>query len=247
MKETILRQGAECILYDGDGPFDLFWFKRDELARRGMAVGAAPAGRAPALFFRADGREYVLKEYHRGGLWGRVVKRAYLYTGAVRVRAFAEWRALARLHQHGLPVPRPVAAVFRRCGLLYTASLITESCRPAMPLSQYLAHQPLPVSAWSDLGRLLHRFHSSGVCHRDLNAHNILCGDGRFWLIDFDRARFFVPQLIISVRHDNIRRLRHSLAKLSARRDQPTAAVFHYDSACFDALIAGYKASMRST
>ncbi len=237
MKESFISQGNCHILYDGDEAFDPSWFSRDTLEQKAMLSGEAPAGRASALFFQADGTEYLLKAYHRGGLCGKFVKQSYLYAGTARTRAFAEWRALAYLRGKGLPAPRPLAAACYRRGAFYSAHLITQSCRPAMPLSQYLAGNPVSDDGWAELGKVLHHLHLAGVLHPDLNAHNILYDKKkkRFWLIDFDRSKIKSVDLTYYAQHVNLARLRRSLEKLAAQ-----APSFHYTASCFDRLSEGY-------
>ncbi len=109
-----------------------FWEARGSLA-------AADAGRGSAWFVAAEGRHWVLRHYRRGGLAARLSADRYLWCGESRVRAFAEWRLLAELSRRGLPVPRPVAARYRRRGCLYRCDLITERIPEARPLSEWLA------------------------------------------------------------------------------------------------------------
>ena len=94
---------------------------------------------------------------------------------------------------------------------------------------------------WIAIGRCLRRFHELGVCHADLNAHNILIGTGaelpaepvppdaplpvpryeRVFLIDFDRGTLRKPGFW---KDDNLVRLRRSLEKISLG---PAARALH--------------------
>jgi 3-deoxy-D-manno-octulosonic acid kinase len=75
----------------------------------------------------------------------------------------------------------------------------------------------LSLLAWIAIGRCLRRFHELGVCHADLNAHNILLGNGtddeRVFLIDFDRGSLRKPGGFW--KDDNLVRLRRSLEKIT--------------------------------
>ncbi|HUY84098.1 MAG TPA: 3-deoxy-D-manno-octulosonic acid kinase, partial [Steroidobacteraceae bacterium] len=180
------------------------------------AGSAAPAGRGRgAAWFVGDGtRDWVLRHYRRGGLVARLVADRYCWVGEDRVRAFAEWRLLDRLWRRGLPVPRPVAARYRRDRLCYRCDLITCRIPDARPLSERLVAGGLPEAHWAALGAAVARLHREGVDHADLNAHNVLIDDhGRVSFVDFDRGRLRASGGWAA---RNLRRLRRSLRKLGA-------------------------------
>ena len=66
--------------------------------------------------------------------------------------------------------------------------IITQRIVDSEPLSARLIKGPLPLTQWIAIGRCLRRFHDAGVCHADLNAHNILLTPAQVYLIDFDRG-----------------------------------------------------------
>jgi 3-deoxy-D-manno-octulosonic acid kinase len=83
---------------------------------------------------------------------------------------------------------------------------------------------------WSAVGRCLRRFHDAGVCHADLNAHNILLDEaGKPFLIDFDRG---TRRGAGAWRGANLSRLRRSLDKLSGADG--------FNLAAWTALLEGY-------
>ena len=197
----------------------------------GEAEGQAGRGRGQVRFFQVGDRHWAVRHYRRGGWMGRLVEDRYAWTGAERTRAFREWRMLARLHAAGLPVPRPVAAGWRRRGLFYTAELVTLRIAGAAPLSARLAEGA--ALDWRAIGRMLADFHALGACHADLNAHNILLDeDGRAWLLDFDRGRFRAPG---PWQEQNLARLGRSLRKIAAEPGAPA-----FDPAGWRALRSGY-------
>ncbi len=202
------------------------------------AVTGSAHGRGTTWFVTpGQGQRWVLRHYRRGGILGPLLGDRYLWTGLARTRPWREWHLLCDLYRIQMPVPRPVAARVVRRGLFtYSADLIT--CQlDARPLSRLLAAQALPTAQWEAIGALLRRFHEAGVCHADLNAHNILLApDGGIYLIDLDRGRLR-PRGRRGTRWQaaNIRRLRRSLSKLSSQD-----AGLHFDESGWTALLQGY-------
>ena len=127
-------------------------------------------------------------------------------------RPFAEWRLTYRLHRAGLPVPAPVGARYRQAGSTYTGDIITERLPTVGSLSECLRTGALSIVTWISIGRCIRRFHDLGVCHADLNAHNVLLSEEGVYLIDFDRCQLRRPGLW---RDGNLVRLRRSLEKVS--------------------------------
>ena len=187
-----------------------FWHSKDSAqtqsgGRGGIDFVDTPAGAA------------ALRHYRRGGLIGRVNADHYLWTGARRSRGFAEFRLLAALHEAGLPVPAPIAARYQRDRWRYRADLLTARIEAAATLAQLLEAGHIDPELAASIGETIARFHVLGVCHADLNAHNILIdGDGKVWLLDFDRGRLRMPAL--AWQQSNLARLRRSLMKLGAMR-----------------------------
>jgi 3-deoxy-D-manno-octulosonic acid kinase len=214
-----------------ESPFEpAFWAARGELAD-------VAAGRGAAWFVAESGR-WVLRHYRRGGWVSRWSADRYLWGGEARVRSFAEWRLLALLHARGLPVPRPVAARYRRTGPWYRCDLITERVAGAQPLSAALMQEPLTEGAWRAIGAAVARLHAAGADHADLNAHNILVsGSGAISVIDFDRGRLRTPGTGRAWAGSNLRRLHRSLGKI-ARFMPPD----RFTAAAWDWLLAGYRA-----
>jgi 3-deoxy-D-manno-octulosonic acid kinase len=177
------------------------------------AAEHTPAGRGATIFIDHAGQSWVLRHYRRGGFVARLTGDRYVWTGEARTRSFREWWLLRDMHAAGLPVPAPVAARYRRRGFAYSADLITERIAGAQPLSVLLADGTLPTALWSAIGRCIRRFHDAGVCHADLNAHNVLIDAGqKVYLVDFDRGTRR-PQG--SWRKTNLARLRRSLEKIT--------------------------------
>jgi 3-deoxy-D-manno-octulosonic acid kinase len=201
------------MLYDASrtGNLSNDWFEPRYWQARGELDGSA-RGRGAAHFIRHEGKRYVLRHYRRGGVLARLFGDRYRWAGEERTRPFAEWRLTYSLHHAGLPVPAPIAARYRRTGSTYTGDLITERLATVGSLAECLHTGALSVVTWISVGRCIRRFHDLGVCHADLNAHNVLLSEDGVYLIDFDRCQLRKPGLW---RDANLVRLRRSLEKVT--------------------------------
>lgn len=196
------------------------WFEPRYWIARGAVVGEA-LGRGTTLIVEEGARRLVLRHYRRGGLVAHISPDRYLWRGESVSRPFHELTLVARLHAAGLPVPVPVAARYLREGATYRGDIITEYLEDTQSLAQRLASGPPVFDTWAAIGRCLRRFHDAGVCHADLNAHNILLRDTTtVFLIDFDRGSQRPMQQSGQQpgglwRDANLVRLRRSLEKLN--------------------------------
>lgn len=215
----------------GERLFDpRFWAQRSGLT-------PVNGGRGAAWFIQEGSERWVLRHYRRGGFPARFSSDRFLWTGESRVRAFVEYRLLEYLAQGGLPVPGPVAARYERRGLCYRCDLIMQRVPDARPLSALLDAAPMSDAHWIAVGAVIGRLHAAGVCHADLNAHNILLdGRGAVSIVDLDRGR--IRRGAGRWRARNLDRLHRSLLKLS--RSMP-AGRFTLDA--WQSLLAGYTAS----
>jgi 3-deoxy-D-manno-octulosonic acid kinase len=152
------------------------------------AIEGSARGRGTTWFVRSGDSSFVLRHYRRGGFMAKVSRDGYWWNGEAETRSFAEWYLTYHLHRAGLPVPVPIAARYRRRGLLYRADLITQRIDDSESLASRVAKGPLSLTQWIAIGRCIRRFHDAGVDHADLNAHNILLTPEQVYLIDFDRG-----------------------------------------------------------
>jgi 3-deoxy-D-manno-octulosonic acid kinase len=201
------------MLYDASRVSNLSaeWFTPQYWQTLGTLEGTA-SGRGAAYYLSADGKRYVLRHYRRGGLAARLSTDHYAFVGENHTRPFAEWQMTYSLHRAGLPVPAPIAARYRRVGPVYTGDIITERLATVGSLAECLRTGALSILTWISIGRCIRRFHDLGVCHADLNAHNILLSEEHVYLIDFDRCQLRGAGLW---RDANLVRLRRSVEKLT--------------------------------
>ncbi len=221
IQEQLREDSDGVIVFDAARTphIDNHWFVPDFWHHQG-ALRAQTGGRGGIFIIKTPTGECVLRHYRRGGWANRLLGDRYFWYGARHTRPFAEFRLLVELARRDLPAPIVVAARYVRRGLFYRADLITAYVPGAVTLAQRLAMGRLDVNLAEAVGVLLARFHRSGVCHADLNAHNILVSAQGLYLIDFDRATIRIPQA--SWRLANLQRLRRSLVKLgAAKRSEP--------------------------
>jgi 3-deoxy-D-manno-octulosonic acid kinase len=221
VRRKVIAGGA--MLYDASraGNLSTETFDPVLLARRGQIVGEA-RGRGTAWFLSVQNHDWVLRHYRRGGLISGLSRDRYWWRGEEGTRSFAEWQLTYQLHRAGLPVPAPIAARYRKHGFGYRGDIITERLADVWSLAQALDAAPLSLLTWIAIGRCLRRFHELGVCHADLNAHNVLIGRDvnshseespeRVYLIDFDRGSLRKPGFWQDA---NLVRLRRSLEKIT--------------------------------
>ncbi len=181
----------------------------------------ASGGRGGAWYVETPLGPAVLRQYLRGGWAASVSRDRYLWRSANRVRSFVEFRLTRKLHAQGLPVPRPIAASYRRRGLGYRTAILLQRLEGVQTLAERVAMDAADAP-WEETGQLVARFHRAGLDHADLNAHNILFNaGGQGWLIDFDKGRLRIPDT--GWRERNLARLRRSLLKVRGDRDADAA------------------------
>ncbi|MDD1782054.1 3-deoxy-D-manno-octulosonic acid kinase [Enterovibrio sp. ZSDZ35] len=174
--ETLLKEDASHC-------FDVeFWQQKN-------AVLGSATGRGTTWFVQTQTVPAALRHYRRGGLFGKLVADSYLFTGWENTRAAQEFNLLHYIKEQGIAVPRPLAARAIRDGMTYRADLLVEKVDGAKDLVDILMQSPLSAEKYQEIGALVKKLHDAGVCHTDLNIHNILLDDkGEFWLIDFDNC-----------------------------------------------------------
>lgn len=232
VKQGVIEGGA--MLYDASRArnFTAAWFDPSYWGSRGELDGVA-RGRGTTHFVRSRDRRLVLRHYRRGGLISRLVADRYIWRGEEQTRPFAEWSITYRLHRAGLPVPAPIAARYVRDGRVYRGDIITERLPAVGSLAECLGLGALSIVTWISVGRCIRRFHDFGVCHADLNAHNVLLSEDTVYLIDFDRCQLRRAGLW---RDANLVRLRRSLEKVTYGLPSD-----RFSEADWHALLNGYR------
>ena len=190
------------------------WFAPSFWGERARPVESG--GRGGAWFIDAPFGPTLLRRYLRGGMVARFNRDRYWWHGAAETRSFAEFRLTRAVAEKGVPVPRPIAAYYRRDGMHYYAAILLEPLNDVRSLADRAAVAG-DGGPWEEGGRLIARTHRAGLDHADLNAHNLLFDTtGRGWVIDLDRGRLRIPAT--GWRERNLARLKRSLLKLRGER-----------------------------
>jgi len=214
-----------CYRPDATPVFDRTVFDQEKLKALGQLSGIAQGGRGNTFFIEHGDASLVLRHYRRGGMVRYISDASYFYTGLERTRAHREFLCLCELEDLELPAARPYACRVERRGLIYSASLVTYLL-PGTTLATRLIDGKLTPELWRAVGECIARFHACGICHADLNTHNILIDDaGNVSLIDFDRARRYSAESLPVIppwAQRNIDRLWRSVCKFAGGDESHT-------------------------
>ncbi len=149
---------GNALLRDAQALFEPdFWAARGELS-------AVSGGRGAAWFIGPAANQWVLRHYRRGGFIAANLEGPLCVGGrepCTRLCGVAPARA-ARASS-GLPVPKPIAAWYRRSGLTYRCDLITQRIADAQALSAVLRSVALPQA---DVARRRRRDREIASCRR---------------------------------------------------------------------------------
>jgi RIO kinase 1 len=98
--------------------------------------------------------------------------------------AAAEWEALKRLHDAGVPVPYPV----QLDGTEILMELVTAGGEPAPRLAQVRPGRALLASYLGQLRDAMAALAGLGLAHGDLSAYNVMAAGDRLVLIDLPQV-----------------------------------------------------------
>lgn len=189
-------------------------FDIDYWQNQNKVIGQA-SGRGTTWFVDLGETHAALRHYRRGGLFGKLVKDQYVFTGFDKTRSALEFSLLGLMGKNGLNVPKPIAANAQKSGLTYRADIITEKIKDARDLVDILKSEPLEARHYQQIGREIRKMHDLGINHTDLNIHNILMDEQeKFWIIDFDKC---FQQSGESWKQGNLERLKRSFEKEAQR------------------------------
>ncbi len=222
--DELLISDPEKSLFDIE-----YWQNQD-------AVVGNATGRGTTWFIQLDTMQAALRHYRRGGLFGKLVKDNYWFSGWETTRSAQEFQLLQTLSEAGVNVPKPIAARAVRTGLTYQADLLSQRIPNAKDLVGILQQQPVSAEMYQKIGQEIAKMHNLGVNHTDLNIHNILLdADQKVWIIDFDKCAQ-VPGS--DWKNANIERLLRSFRKEKDKR------AIQWQEEDFTHLLLGYSNSI---
>lgn len=212
---TCQVDGATLILREGmaDALLAAGVHDPESLVRR---FPSAHRGRAALARLDLGGVGAIVRCLHRGGLFGKLVRRVSLD----RTRALAELVVSARAAARGARVLEVLGAITRPAGLGWTHGLVTREVAGARDLLEVLrtTRGAARRAALRAAGESIARLHAAGVDHVDLNLKNVLLApDGGALVIDLDRCRLAGEgPASWTVRERNLLRLLRSWHKLAS-------------------------------
>jgi 3-deoxy-D-manno-octulosonic acid kinase len=208
---TLICFHTELVTDPSESIFDVKYWEN-----KNLVIGSAQ-GRGTTWFIQLEKLAGALRHYRRGGLFGKLIKDNYLFTGWQNTRSIAEFNLLRELHKAKINVPRPIAARAVKKGLTYQADLLSEKIPNAQDLVAILIEKKLPNLIYREIGQQVRRMHDCQVNHTDLNIHNILLDDnGKAWIIDFDKC---AKQQGEKWKNANLSRLKRSFNKELKKRN----------------------------
>ncbi len=189
------------------------WFEQSYWLNQGRLLGAN-SGRGSAWVIKSEWGKWVLRHYFRGGLYAKINRDSYLWSGLKNTRAYREYMLLEKINSLGLPSAQPIAAKITRHGLMYRNDLIMAHIPHDLTFAEAIGQETYSKpNIWQQIGHTIAQFHHNGIYHSDLNAHNILLSNNQVYLIDFDKGQVRTPHP--SWQQANMMRLKRSIEKIS--------------------------------
>jgi len=184
-------------------------------------------GRGASYRVDADGDEWVVRHYWRGGAFGPLLEDRY--PAGPRPRPFRELMVSHAARERGVPTPRVVAAVVYPGRTFYRGDLATAYVPDSADLADVTFGNGGSIGAdrvagWRAAGVLVRVMAERGLRHPDLNLRNILLygspGEPRACVLDLDRARLDDGPLRPVDRDAMVARLHRSRRKLERKYGQ---------------------------
>ena len=161
----------------------------DLLAKPGEPATGVLGGRGSVIFGHLEPLgSLAIKQYRRGGVFGRLIRSAHFGPGASR--AEKEFSLLQKVRSLGGNVPEPVAFI-KQGKLIYQTWLVMREIPARRNLTEFArAEQDQLDRLIDDVVREIRLLIDNGILHVDLHPGNVLVdADEKVHLLDFDKAR----------------------------------------------------------
>lgn len=170
---------------------------------------ARKSGRGSVFTFDLRDGKGILRPYRRGGLLAKFREDRYWRSN----RPLKELVILEHAYGHQLPVPQPLGVLWEKHGQSYTGAIATRYL-PGATLQDWAGSHTAEeeTDVLHQCGYAIRKMHDAGIYHADLQIRNIIVGDGKVYLIDFDKASRIDPTADLP-RARNLLRLRRSIDK----------------------------------
>lgn len=170
------------------------------------------SGRGQTLLFCAKDKHFVLRQYRRGGFFGKFVKNTFFVFDSFQHRAFDEFRMLSNMLNMGLPVPTPAVAREIKTPFGIKQDIVIQRLSGYKDLSYFIKERSLTDDELVSIGKTIKRFFDNNILHTDLNIRNILLNEsGSVYIIDFDKC--FIKTMQKDDKEKIINRLLRSFIK----------------------------------
>ena len=134
----------------------------------------------------------VIKNYNRGGVLGKLIKR--YYCGVGKKRPQVEFEILSEVREKGVSAPEPLGFVTKG-GVIYRGALILKEIEEHENLAELSLSEGGEEKAegvMKEFTKYVSLLIEEGIRHVDLHPGNVLIDSGgKVFLIDFDKAHHF--------------------------------------------------------
>jgi hypothetical protein len=164
------------------------------------------------------GPDLFARRARRGGLMRFISNDLYF---GFYPRPVCELAIAAEAQRRGIPVAEPVGALVEWVAPVLYRGLFLTRALPGMTLWDFVRTDDDPnvrVHVFEEVRHAIDTMHRLGLCHTDLNLHNLFITHSRESLVaiilDLDKARLFRLTVPTRLRRRSFARLRRSVRKL---------------------------------
>ncbi len=129
----------------------------------------------------------IVKYYKRGGILRHFIKQMYFKTG--KTRCEQEFEMLNKVRSIGISAPKPVAWAYQG-RLLYKGWIVIKEIENSISLAGFsIANEKNIDELLFETIKQVKLLISNKILHVDLHPGNILVGNNKIYIIDFDKSK----------------------------------------------------------